>query len=104
MSVNKLGALLKAQGKLDLADPYYRRALEGRGRTLGRDYPHTLTSVNDMGSLLQAQGKLSLAEPFLRRALEGYERTLGSDHPNTLWSVNKLEGSVGLLKAMKKEK
>ena len=41
---SNLGGLLRAQGKLSLAEPYYRRALEGNERTLGRDHPNTLSS------------------------------------------------------------
>ncbi len=72
---------------------FYRRALEGRQRTIGRDHPDTLASVSNLGALLQEQGKLSLAEPYFRRALEGKERTMGPDHPDTLLSV----GNIGSL-------
>ena len=34
-SVNNLAGLLQAQGKLDEAEPLYRRALAGREETLG---------------------------------------------------------------------
>ena len=89
-SANNLGMLLKDQGKLDLAEPFLCRSLEGCERTLGRDHPDTLASVNNMGALLVAQGKSSLAEPFFRRALEAWERTLGRDHPNTLTAAENL--------------
>ena len=82
-SVNNMGSLLREQGKLEEAEPFYRLALEGWERTLGRDHPSTLTSVKNLGVLLQSQGKLTEAEPFYRRALEGQERTLGVDHPST---------------------
>ena len=96
-----MGQLLHDLGKLDLAEAYYQRALEGHERTLGRDHPFTLTAVNNVGSLLYGRGKLVLAEPYYRRALEGRERTLGRDHQNTLNSANNLRV---LLKAMEKEK
>ena len=101
ITVARIGNLLHVQGKLKEAEPFYRRALEGRERILGRDHPGTLASVNNLGQLLQAQGKFDLAEPFLRRALEGCERTLGRDHPDTLTSVNNLglllkdQGKIG---------
>ena len=66
--------LLQAQGKLNEAEPLYRRALEGREKTLGPDHLHTLISVNNLGLLLYTQGKLNEAEPLLRRALEGREK------------------------------
>ena len=57
LSVNNLGALLKAQGKLNLAEPFLRRALEGRERTLGLDHPGTLLSANSLRVLLKATEK-----------------------------------------------
>ena len=44
-SVINLGVLLQDQGKLSLAEPFYRRALERNGRTQGRDQPDTLNSA-----------------------------------------------------------
>ena len=75
-SVNNLGSLLEAQGKLEEAEVLYRRALEGFERVLGVDHPNTLTSVNNLGWLLQDQGKLEEAEVLYRRALEGNELQL----------------------------
>ena len=57
MAVNNMGFLLEAQGKLSLAEPFLRRALEGSERTLGRDHPHTLNSVDNSRILLEAMEK-----------------------------------------------
>jgi hypothetical protein len=54
LAVNNVGALLQAQGKLGMAERSYRRALDGRERTLGRNHPYTLTPVNNLGSLLRS--------------------------------------------------
>jgi hypothetical protein len=35
----------------------YRRALEGREKALGPEYPDTLASVNNFGSVLERQRK-----------------------------------------------
>ena len=75
--MNRVGYLLHEQGKLILAEPFLRRSLEGRERTLGREHPHTLTVINNMGFLMQDKGKRKEAEPFFRRALEGHERISG---------------------------
>jgi hypothetical protein len=56
-SVNNLGALLQAQGKLDLAEPFLRRALEGLERTLGPGHPNTLMTVKSLRILLREMGK-----------------------------------------------
>ncbi|MBM4051615.1 MAG: serine/threonine protein kinase [Planctomycetes bacterium] len=89
-SINNMGRLLQAQGKLAEAEPYYREALEKRRRTLGEEHPSTLTSIGNMGFLLQAQGKLAEAEPYCREALEKRRRTLGEEHPDTLTSISSM--------------
>ncbi|KAJ1637711.1 Tetratricopeptide repeat-domain-containing protein, partial [Pavlovales sp. CCMP2436] len=63
------GRLLQAQGRLDEAEPLFRRALEGPEKTLGPNHPSTLTCVSNLAKLLLAQGKLGEAEPLFRRAL-----------------------------------
>ena len=57
---NSIGIFLQEQGKLKEAETYYRRALEGRQRILGRDHPNTVNSVSNL--VLQQQGKLKEAE------------------------------------------
>jgi tetratricopeptide (TPR) repeat protein len=87
-----MGLLLRAQGKLAEAEPYYRDALEKYRRVLGEEHPDTLRSINNMGVLLESQGKLAEAEPYLRYALEKRRRTLGEEHLDTLLSINNMGG------------
>ncbi len=89
-SVNNMGYLLQALGKLSEAEPFYREALETMRRVLGEEHSDTLAATNNMGYLLQAQGKLSEAEGYYRGALENYRRTLGDEHPDTLTSINNM--------------
>ncbi len=89
-SIDNMGVVLQAQGRLSEAERYYGEALDGRRRVLGDDHPHTLDSINNMGSLLERQGKLAEAEPYYREALDGSRRVLGDDHPDTLTSINNL--------------
>jgi eukaryotic-like serine/threonine-protein kinase len=89
-SINNLGILLRAQGKLAEAEGYFRQALETRRRLLGEEHPDTLGSINNLGGLLRDQGKLAEAEPFYRAALKGHRRTLGEEHADTLGSINNL--------------
>ena len=56
-SANNLGSLLQAQGKLSLAEPFLRRALEGYVQTLGRDHPEHVSSANTLRALLKAMAK-----------------------------------------------
>ena len=82
-SLNNLANLYADQGKFELAEPLYQRALEAREQVLGPEHPDTLRTVNNLANLYTDQGKFELAEPLFQRALEASERVLGADHPNT---------------------
>ena len=79
-----------AKGRYEEAEPLFRRGLEARERTLGKDHPDTLSSVDNLAALYHDQGRYEEAEPLFRRGLEARERTFGKDHPQTLTSVNNL--------------
>ena len=87
-----MGFLLKDQGKLAEAEPYYREALEKSRRVLGEEGPKTLISIGNMGFLLKEHGKLAEAEPYFREALEKSRRVLGGEHPETLLSIKDMSG------------
>jgi tetratricopeptide (TPR) repeat protein len=72
-TVNNLGLLYAAQGRLGEAEKMYDRALRGY-KALGLDNnAPTLTTVNNLGVLYAAQGRLGKAEQMYERALRGYE-------------------------------
>ncbi len=87
--------------KFDLAEPYFRRALEGRELVYGRDHPDTLIAVNNIACLLENKGELKKAETFFYRAFEGSQRTLGQNHPLTIGAATRLSE---FLEAMEKGK
>ncbi|MGQ0629267.1 MAG: tetratricopeptide repeat protein, partial [Phycisphaerales bacterium] len=89
-SINNMGVLLQAQGKLAEAETCLREALERSRRLLGESHPNTLDSVNNMGALLQSQGKYAEAEPYSREALARNRRVFGEEHPKTLSSIGNL--------------
>ena len=60
-AVNNLGQSLMRQERWEEAEPYYRRAYEGRLRVLGEEDPYTLASMNNLGRLLQETGRLDAA-------------------------------------------
>ena len=45
------------QGKFSLAEPFFRRAVEGLERTLGPAHPDTLRSVDNLRTTLQEMEK-----------------------------------------------
>ena len=51
-SMSIFALLLQYQGKYEAAEEMNRRALEGREKVLGKDYPDTLTGVYCLAYLL----------------------------------------------------
>jgi len=62
------------QGKNDLAEPLFQRALAINEKILGPDHPGIATSLNNLALLYQDQGKYALAEPLFQRAQAIRER------------------------------
>jgi hypothetical protein len=44
-------------GKYPEAETLYKKALEGRERTLGADHPHTLNTVSNLGGRLKERDR-----------------------------------------------
>jgi tetratricopeptide (TPR) repeat protein len=93
-TVNNLGLLYRAQGKLAEAGQMCLRALAGYEKALGADHTSTLKTVNNLGALYDAQGKLAEAEQMYLRALTGFRTSLGSEHPSTVTVTNNLKQLV----------
>jgi len=74
MTVNNLGELYRAQGKLAEAEQMYVRALAGYEKALGPDHTSTLMTVNNLGVLYRDQGKLRAAEQMYLRRWPGTRR------------------------------
>jgi eukaryotic-like serine/threonine-protein kinase len=96
-SMNSMGELLLAEGKLTEAETIIRETLEKRRRVLGEEHRDTLASINDVGRVLEAQHRRAEAEPYYREALEKRRRVLGEDDPDTLASTSNLGNLLELL-------
>jgi tetratricopeptide (TPR) repeat protein len=53
-TVNNLGLLYRAQGRLVEAEAMYERALAGKEKALGTEHTSTLDIVNNLGLLYRA--------------------------------------------------
>lgn len=87
---HKIGHLLANNGKAQMAEDVYLRALRGYEKIWGPDHAETLNTVNSLGVLYAKQGKLQEAEFMYNRALRGYEAALGPDHTETVRTVYNL--------------
>ena len=76
-------ACLRVKGDLSAAEPFTRKALELRERTLGSKHPDTLVSVANLGMLHRARGDLAGAEPLAARAAREFLAQLGAEHSHT---------------------
>ena len=81
--LGSLALLLFDLGRIDEAEPLYRRALEIAEMKLGPDHPDTATSLNNLAGLLRCRGPADEAELLYRRALMIVEMQLGPDHRTT---------------------
>ncbi|NOQ36359.1 MAG: CHAT domain-containing protein [Methylococcaceae bacterium] len=76
----------------ELADTYFKRALEIRTKNNGLEHRDTIETINMMGFLYQVTGKLELAESQFKKALALRIKVLGADHPDTADSETYLAG------------
>ncbi len=72
--------MLRAQGKLVEAEPYFREALQGRRRVLGTDHPDTLNTFKNLIELYDTWGKPEKAAEW-RAKLPTEQDAVASDPP-----------------------
>jgi len=77
-----------------LALSYYKRALRGKEKLLGKSNPDTLRSLSNLGMLLEAQGEVAEAEQMFTTCLEHRTATLGKNHAETLSSLASVAGCM----------
>ncbi len=88
--LNEAGTYQYERALYSEAETMFRRALEIKEKSLGKDHPDVAMSLNNLAGLYHTQGKYAEAEPMYRRALEICEKSLGTDHPDVATSLNNL--------------
>ena len=79
---NNLGTFYRSAGRLDLALPFYRQALELRSATLDPLDPELVESYGNMAMHYESAGRFEDAVEFYQRVLEIQERTPGEEPPD----------------------
>lgn len=83
-TVNNLGNLYRAQGKLDKAETMYTQALKGYTKAVGPEvistYVPALNTLWALGSLSDSLGCVENARAWYSKALWGYEKVFGERH------------------------
>jgi hypothetical protein len=88
--VTNLAGFLITKGEPARAEPFCRRVLEIRERTLGPDHRDTLMSRASLAGLLRDRRQFPEAETLFRQNLQAQERLLGPDHQQTCIAAGSL--------------
>ena len=89
-ALNNLGQVHAGQGRDDLAEPIYRRAIALTEKSLGLDTGLIAPELNNLAALYQRQGRFTDAEPLFKRALAVSEKSLPREHPDVGRALNNL--------------
>jgi tetratricopeptide (TPR) repeat protein len=81
--------MLYQRQQFDLAEPYYRRALDIRKKMLGNDHPETAIALNNLANDLRSAGKkLDEAEICYQEAVRIRTATIGPNHISTGFTLS----------------
>ncbi|HEV2158437.1 CHAT domain-containing tetratricopeptide repeat protein [Bradyrhizobium sp.] len=89
-ALNNLGQVYAGQGRDDLAEPLYKRAIALMEKSLGLDTPLLSAELTNLAALYQRQGRFTEAEPLFKRALAVSEKGLSREHPDVGRALNNL--------------
>lgn len=88
--LNNLAMSYYSEGKYDIAEPLYLKALEIKKKKLGDKHPEFANTLNNLALLYLYQDKYQKAELLLLKALEINKLALGEKHINYANSLNSL--------------
>ena len=80
-SLINLANIYKHQGKLERAEPLYKRALAIYEKKLGLEHPNVALTLNNLADVYSATGRYSEAEHLYKRAIAVDEKSFGPDQP-----------------------
>ena len=80
-TLERLGNVMRVQGKLAAARGYYERVLATRQRIEPADHPDVASAIDNLGNIARAESKLDTAQQLYDRALAIRLAALGPDHP-----------------------
>lgn len=89
-ALNNLGQVYAGQGRDDLAEPLYKRAIALMEKSLGLETPLLSAELTNLAALYQRQGRFTEAEPLFKRALAVSEKGLSREHPDVGRALNNL--------------
>ncbi|KAL7276144.1 hypothetical protein RUND412_000877 [Rhizina undulata] len=82
-----LGLTYRELGYYKQVEAFYRNAMAGKEKALGKDHLDTLVTVHNIALVFQNQGQYDKALEWHQRSLAGREKAFGKDHLHTLTTV-----------------
>lgn len=82
-NLSALGVCYYSLGRLELAEPFVRRALALHRQLAGEFHPHTANDLLNLGEIEAALTRYAEAEKYYSEAIQIMERWYGRDHPDT---------------------
>jgi hypothetical protein len=88
--LHQLSVLQHARGRFAAGEPFARRAVTIREKTLGPDHPEVAIECEAIATLLEEQRKYEEAALMCQHALTIRERWFGHDHHESVKTANHL--------------
>lgn len=89
-ALNNLGQVYAGQGRDDLAEPIFKRAIALMEKSLGLDTALIAPELNNLATLYVKQEHFADAEPLFQRALAIYQKAAGPEHPAVATVLNNI--------------
>ncbi|MBO9465123.1 tetratricopeptide repeat protein [Tropicibacter sp. R15_0] len=89
-ALNNHAALLRAMGRYDEAEPFFRKALKTTKRELGERHPVYAVRLNNLATLLETKKRYEEAETLYRLTLQIDQELLGEKHAGYAIDLNNL--------------
>lgn len=90
LTMNRVGSLEKAQGRVKQAEEVFRNALQLAAEEYGPEHETTMSITNNLALLLERRLAYDEAAELLEPLLERRIRLLGEEHRHTMITMNNL--------------
>lgn len=89
-TLDSLGDTYCFQDKNELAEPFYKRAIDIKSKSLGPDHVVVVRGMNTLARLYYQLNRFKDAEPLAKKCVDAYEKLMGSEHPEYATALHNL--------------
>jgi tetratricopeptide (TPR) repeat protein len=90
ITCDDLGTVYRSKGNYDVADRFFKAALDLKSSVLGKEHLSLANSYDSLGEICMSRGEIKDAESYYRDALRCTENVLQSDNPVVYGRLDKL--------------